>query len=82
MILNEFIPMQPAPLPRLLLSVVFALCLPGCTTIENRRDLYFPQCIWGPYTKILHHGVPKRVLENVTFPEGTGNGKNVIKPQG
>jgi hypothetical protein len=57
------------------------LCLGGCTTVENRRDLYFPQCVWGPYTKMLHHnfhapGQPRQKQ----VPNG--NGKDVVKPRG
>lgn len=71
--------------PRVFLAATLLLSLPlglgGCTTLENRRDLYFPQCIWGPYTKMIHKGVPKRKPETVVFPKGTGGGKEVIKPQ-
>jgi len=31
----------------------------GCTTLENRRDLYFPQTVEGPYTRMLRDGIPK-----------------------
>lgn len=65
------------------LAVIFLimLSLGGCTTVENRRDLYFPQCVWGPYTKMLHKGIPKQKPQTIILPTGTGSGKNVIKPQ-
>lgn len=30
----------------------------GCTTLENRRDLYFPQTVEGPYTRMMSDGIP------------------------
>lgn len=30
--------------------------LASCTTIQNRRDLYFPQTVNGPYTRMLKDG--------------------------
>ena len=68
--------------PRHLLAILLIpLFTAGCTTIENRRDLYFPQCVWGPYTKMLHKGIPKQKVQTITLPKETGGGKNVIKPQ-
>ena len=63
-------------------TLLLTLSLAGCTTLENRRDIYFPQCVWGPYTKMLHKGVPKPKPETVVLPKVTGSGKDVIKPQG
>jgi hypothetical protein len=69
--------------PRHLLAILLIpLFMAGCTTIENRRDLYFPQRVWGPYTKILHKGIPKQKVQTITLPKETGSGKNLIKPQG
>lgn len=62
--------------------LLLMLSLGGCTTLENRRDLYFPQCVWGPYTKMLHRGIPKPKFETNVLPKSTGSGKNVIKPRG
>jgi hypothetical protein len=28
-------------------------------TLENRRDMYFPQKVEGPYTRMLCKGIPK-----------------------
>jgi hypothetical protein len=39
--------------------VVASLALPllaSCTTVQNRRDLYFPQPVNGPYTRMLKDG--------------------------
>jgi len=33
--------------------------LASCTTLENRRDLYAPQKVQGPYTRMLKDGIPK-----------------------
>lgn len=68
--------------PRILLPLVAAsLCLSACTTISNRRDLYFPQTVDGPYTKIRRQGLPKTSSE--ALPARTASdGKQVLKPQG
>lgn len=61
----------------------FGVCFPvfftGCTTIENRRDLYSPQRVEGPYTRMLRDGIPDVSQQSVSV-EGTGSGvsKNVI----
>jgi hypothetical protein len=44
-------------LPLLALLLTLAL-LAGCTTLANRRDLYFPQTVEGPYTRMLQDGIP------------------------
>jgi len=48
-----------------------AISLTACTTLENRRDLYFPQEVNGPYTRMLKHGVPKTRTETVTVTTTT-----------
>jgi hypothetical protein len=72
------------PIGSLALILLIMPFLGGCTTVENRRDLYFPQRVWGPYTKILHKGIPKQKPQTIILPTSTsnGSGKNVIKPQG
>ena len=58
--------------------MTLVLSLSACTTVQNSRDLYFPRCIWGPYTKMLHNGIPKPSPVQATgTPSG---GKNVVKP--
>jgi hypothetical protein len=59
-----------------------ALSLIGCTTVENRRDLYFPQVVEGPYTRILHHGLPSPTPQHGTIHTKGSSGKEIIKPQG
>ena len=61
--------------------------LTGCTTIQNRRDLYFPQTVQGPYTRMIHHRLSIPSPTPAQLPKGSaggssGSGKNVIKPQG
>jgi hypothetical protein len=69
-----------------LLCCVAMLILTGCTTIQNRRDLYFPQTVQGPYTRMLHHGLSTPSPTPLQPPKGSGaggsgSGKNVIEPQ-
>jgi len=54
----------------LLLCGGIALSLTAChtVTLENRRDLYFPQEVNGPYTRLLKEGLPK-VKKTVTVTE-------------
>ncbi|MDX2080642.1 MAG: hypothetical protein SFU53_07645 [Terrimicrobiaceae bacterium] len=42
----------------LLLLALGAVSLTSCTTLENRRDLYNPQKVYGPYTRMLKDGIP------------------------
>ena len=65
-------------LPTILLLSLF---LGGCTTLENRRDLYFPQRGWGPYTKMLHRGTGKPKPQTLKLPVIPDSGKNVVPPQ-
>ncbi|CAN5427509.1 hypothetical protein BH09VER1_BH09VER1_30210 [soil metagenome] len=53
------------------------------TTLENRRDLYNPQVVNGPYTRMVHNGIP-RVTRTTTVETTTvsgGGGKAVVPPQ-
>ncbi|HET9523107.1 MAG TPA: hypothetical protein VFO90_02685 [Terrimicrobiaceae bacterium] len=38
-----------------------AVLLTSCTTLEDRADLYSPRNYYanGPYTRMLHGGIPK-----------------------
>jgi hypothetical protein len=38
-------------------SVLFSSCC-SQTTLENRRDMFFPQKVDGPYTRMLKDGIP------------------------
>lgn len=42
--------------PALLASILVTLLLASCTTIQNRRDLFSPQTVEGPYTRMLKDG--------------------------
>ncbi len=53
--------------PALLSLSLVTLCLASCTTLENRRDLYAcNECIAGPYTKMLCHGIPEQEETEIT----------------
>jgi hypothetical protein len=42
--------------PVLILGTLAFSLLTSCTTIQNRRDLYSPQTVNGPYTRMLKDG--------------------------
>jgi len=44
--------------------------------------MYFPQTIWGPYTKMLHHGIPRTTGEQGVISTKSSGGKEVVRPQG
>jgi hypothetical protein len=64
------------------IALLMALFLAGCTTVENRRDLYFPQVVEGPYTRMLHKGIPTPTPQKGTIDNKGSSGKEVIKPRG
>jgi hypothetical protein len=63
-------------------AFLMALSLMGCTTVENRRDLYSPQVVEGPYTRMLKHGLPARSSQQTIIQSKGSSGKEVTKPQG
>lgn len=72
-------------LPAILLPVLL-LSLVACTTLENRRDLYFPETVWGPYTRMIHRGIPKPTPPPAVHSEGAvlapfPSDKNVVPPE-
>ncbi len=75
-IVNRMTPLLLLPL------LLFVLASTACTTLRNRRDLYFPETVMRPYTWMLHHGIPKpaSVQGTVTSPSSSSDGKNVVKP--
>lgn len=84
MMVSMFLPSCPwmrIPCASLCLTLTL-LC--GCTTIQNRRDLYFPQQVRGPYTRMLDHGLKANSQAATPIPsiKGSGDGKRVIRPQG
>jgi len=42
--------------PALIVATLALSLLTSCTTIQNRRDLYSPQTVEGPYTRMLKDG--------------------------
>jgi hypothetical protein len=42
--------------PALIVATLALSLLTSCTTIQNRRDLYSPQTVDGPYTRMLKDG--------------------------
>ncbi|MFA7345250.1 MAG: hypothetical protein WC003_13180 [Terrimicrobiaceae bacterium] len=66
--------------PSLALFALAALALASCTTLENRRDMYNPQKVNGPYTRMLKAGIPK--YQHVLVPVSGGpssDGKSVVR---
>lgn len=55
------------------------LLLTSCTTLENRRDMYFPQKVNGPYTRMLKNGIPKPQPVGGVAPSGISDGKSVVR---
>lgn len=72
--------------PLLIISLMLVvLASTSCTTIANRRDLYFSETVWGPYTRMLHHRVTITTTQEsivTTKSYRSTEGKNVTKPQG
>ncbi len=68
-----------------LAGAVGAIFLTSCvkTTLENRRDLYSPQVVNGPYTRMLNDGIPKvtrtTVIRETTTTTVSGDYKNVVR---
>ena len=66
--------------PSLVLFALAALLLASCTTLENRRDMYNPQVVNGPYTRMMKNGIPK--YRHVLVPVQGGSssdGKSVVR---
>lgn len=71
-------------LTTILLSALLSACccskpfLCKTVTLENRRDMYFPQKVKGPYTRMLCKGIPAPQPVSGVAPAGTGDYKNVV----
>jgi len=63
-------------------AILGTLALISCTTVQNRRDLYFPQIVNGPYTRLLHHGLPSPTPSGASAKIPSSSGKEVVKPRG
>ena len=54
--------------------------LASCTTLENRRDMYNPQVVNGPYTRMMKDGIPKYRHVLVSGSGGSSSdGKSVVR---
>ncbi len=65
-----------------LFGAVGALILTvSCTTLENRRDMYSPQTVNGPYTRMVRDGLPTPAPKTATVTTETTSGdyKNVVR---
>jgi hypothetical protein len=60
--------------------ILCLLVLSGCTTIQNRRDLYFPQKTEGPYTRMLQNGLSAPSPTPLKSTGAGSNGKDVVTP--
>ncbi|MBE2202878.1 MAG: hypothetical protein IAE94_00855 [Chthoniobacterales bacterium] len=65
--------------PSLVLLVLPVLWLTSCTTLENRRDMYNPQKVNGPYTRMLRDGIPKYRTIWVPVSSTSSDGKSVVR---
>ncbi|MCX7869464.1 MAG: hypothetical protein N2322_05875 [Terrimicrobiaceae bacterium] len=63
---------------RVLLPLLALPLLASCTTLENRRDLYSPQRVDGPYTRMLREGIPQREPVSGQAPPASSF-KNVVR---
>jgi len=64
---------------KILLPVACIAALASCTTLENRRDLYSPQKVQGPYTRMLRDGIPQPEPVTGNSTVTTGDYKQVVQ---
>ena len=64
--------------PALIVATLALSLLTSCATIQNRRDLYSPQTVEGPYTRMLKDGSwrKKKPVEPQTAPESQVDGSS------
>lgn len=73
--------------PLLLIYPIAALSLASCTTLENRRDMYFPQKVNGPYTRMAKewdnspHPANAHTKTVRVDASASPDGKNYVSPQ-
>lgn len=61
--------------PALVAASLVLPLLASCTTLQNRRDLYSPQPVNGPYTRMLKDGSwRKQKPEPAKAPESAADG--------
>jgi hypothetical protein len=69
---REFVPIDCVKfsLPLILALIAITLALNACTTLANRRDLYSPAPVQGPYTdQLANHQVADTVAKNPAPPK-------------
>lgn len=64
---------------KLIAALLPLLLLVSCTTLENRRDLYSPQKVDGPYTRMLREGIPQPQPVSGAAPAVVSDGKSVVR---
>ena len=64
--------------PTLLVATLAFSLLSSCTTIQNRRDLYSPQPVNGPYTRMLKDGSwrTQNQMDSKAAPESQSDGSS------
>ena len=67
--------------PSLAVLALAGLMLASCTTLQNRRDMYNPQTVNGPYTRMLRDGIPRyhHVLVPSSGSSSASDGKSVVR---
>lgn len=64
----------------LILGLSTLVLTTACTTLENRRDMYCPQLVNGPYTRMLKDGIPKPTPVSGTInTTAQSDGKSVVR---
>lgn len=68
--------------PSIVLIAILLTGLCSCTTLSNRRDMYSPQPVMGPYTRMLKNGIPRQKTQIVTVTSSNdGAGKAYVPPR-
>jgi len=65
-------------------AALTALMMSSCccnSALVTRKDLYNPQVVNGPYTRMLHHGIPTVTRTTVITTSTSSEGKVVVPPQ-
>ena len=63
----------------MVMAAITASLTVSCTTLENRRDLYSPQKVQGPYTRMLKEGIPQPDPTPAPFGGTSVDGKAVVR---
>ncbi|MEO8204684.1 MAG: hypothetical protein ABI615_00790 [Chthoniobacterales bacterium] len=65
--------------PPLIAMTLLLAGLCSCTTLSNRRDMYSPQTVMGPYTRMVRHELRTTTVTTITQTSvsQTSDGKSV-----